>query len=137
MPGSCSRRRTGGWIPAGLLLVALLAALAPPAAQAHAILVQADPPPGARLSLPPDRVRLWFSEPVEPTLTRVEVLDAERRRVDRGDLRADPQDPRRLEISLASLPPGLYTVVWQTVSRVDGHPARGFYTFAEIGRAHV
>jgi copper transport protein len=130
MPGSCSRRRTGGWIPAGLLLVALLAALAPPAAQAHAILVQADPPPGARLSLPPDRVRLWFSEPVEPTLTRVEVLDAERRRVDRGDLRADPQDPRRLEISLASLPPGLYTVVWQTVSRVDGHPARGFYTFA-------
>jgi len=126
------RWRLGGWI-----LLMLLGALAiVPPAMAHAFLVQSDPAPGSQLEAPPRWVRLWFSEPVDPALSRIEVYDKARRRVDRGDLIADPNDPRRLQIALEPIPEGAYTVVWQAFSRVDGHLTRGFFSFA-VGRAVI
>lgn len=119
-----------------LLLAGIGLLTSAPPAQAHAFLVQSDPAPGARLETPPRQVRLWFSEPVDPRLSGIEVYDAARRRVDRGDLTADPADPRRLQVTLEPLSEGAYTVVWQAFSRVDGHLTRGFFGFA-VGQAAI
>lgn len=110
-------------------LVALAALLAVPgAAFAHAQLENADPAPGARVARAPTELRLSFSEPVDASFSQIQVLDAQKQQVDRGDSRVDPGDPRAMHVSLqGGLPDGIYTVAWRTLSAADGHTANGAY----------
>ncbi|MCY3710244.1 MAG: copper resistance protein CopC, partial [Caldilineaceae bacterium] len=110
---------------AGLPLVWFAAAMAlllsPQAVQAHALLVRADPQPNAELTQPPEAIELWFSEPLEKTFTGARILSAGGTEIPAGDPRIDPEDPTHLTLPLESIEPGVYTVVWQTLSSVDGH----------------
>ncbi|MXZ20854.1 MAG: hypothetical protein F4Y84_09685, partial [Caldilineaceae bacterium SB0665_bin_25] len=93
----------------------------PQAVQAHALLVRADPQPNAELTQPPEAIELWFSEPLEKTFTGARILSAGGTEVPTGDPRIDPDDPTHLTLPLEGIEPGVYTVVWQTLSSVDGH----------------
>ena len=110
-----------------VLLAALLLARAPQA-EAHAFLERAEPAVGSTTRVAPPELRLRFSEPVEPALSTVRVLDAAGTRVDRGDVSADPADRRTLRVSLSGLPPGTYKVVWRVLS-VDTHVTNGDFVF--------
>lgn len=109
----------------GLSLVWFAAAMAlllpPQAVQAHALLVRADPQPNAELTQPPEAIEFWFSEPLEKTFTGARILSADGTEIPSGDPRFDPDDPTHLTLPLESIEPGVYTVVWQTLSSVDGH----------------
>ncbi|HZR98843.1 MAG TPA: FixH family protein [Chloroflexota bacterium] len=112
------------------LAVALLVLGSARGAAAHANYERSDPPANAILTDAPSQVRVWFSEEPEPRFSELQVFDASRRRVDRDDLTAVPGDGRALMIDLqGGLAPGTYTVVWKTLSTVDGHPARGAFPF--------
>lgn len=111
-----------------LLELAALA-LAPARVVAHAVLADAVPAPGARLGRPPGRVRLRFSERLEPAFARLAVHDATGRRIDRGDTAVVPGDRRGLAVSLPPLGPGQYTVRYRVLS-VDGHVVEAAYTFS-------
>ncbi len=102
-----------------VLLPALL--LAPRAAEAHALLVRADPQPNAELAHPPSAIEFWFSEPLEKTFTGARILRADGTEVSTGVAVIDPEDPTHLTLPLDAIEPGIYTVVWQTLSSVDGH----------------
>jgi len=110
------------------LLALLLGAAAAGEASAHAELERAQPPVGATVAAPPAEVSLWFSEQLEAAFSGVEVRDAGGRRVDKGDARLAPDDPRRLTVGLGPLGPGSYKVVWHVVS-VDTHRTAGDFTF--------
>lgn len=102
--------------------------LIPATAFAHANLERADPPPGAQLDQVPSQLQLFFSEAVDGSFSRVQVLNAQRESVDRGDSRVAPTDPRSMLVSLpGQLPNGVYTVSWRTLSAVDGHRVDGAY----------
>jgi copper transport protein len=117
------------WLPA-VLLVLLPAALRPTPAEAHANLVQSEPPAQAVLQHSPARVRLVYSEAVEPRFIEVTVLDAQRRRVDLGDAALAPGTDNAVTVSLdQALRPGVYTVQWRVVSAVDGHTTAGLVPF--------
>ena len=109
----------------GLPLVCFAAAMAlllsPRAAQAHALLIRADPQPNAELTQPPEAIRFWFSEPLEETFTGARILNAAGVEIPTGAPQIDPADPTHLTLPLESIEPGVYTVVWQTLSSVDGH----------------
>ncbi|MDE0068277.1 MAG: copper resistance protein CopC [Caldilineaceae bacterium] len=112
--------------PAGLHLVWLLALLsttllAPRAAEAHALLVRAEPQPNAELMHPPSAIEFWFSEPLEKAFTGARILRTDGTEVPTVDALIDPVDPTHLTLPLEKLGPGIYTVVWQTLSSVDGH----------------
>ncbi len=111
------------------LALAALAALAlPRLVLAHAYLDRADPAPGSQLGQPPQQLRLVFTEPLDPSFSRVQVFDARRQQVDLGDSRVAPDEPRALLVSLRDgLPNGVYTVAWRTLSTVDGHSTSGAY----------
>jgi len=95
---------------------------------AHANLERAEPTPGSALDQAPHELRLQFSEPVDPSFSRVQVLNDRKEQVDRGDSRVAPGDPRSMLVSLPdNLPNGLYTVAWRTLSAVDGHTVQGAY----------
>ncbi|MDE0080092.1 MAG: copper resistance protein CopC [Caldilineaceae bacterium] len=112
-------------IAAGLLLAWSAAALAlllsPAAVRAHALLVRADPQPNAELTQPPEAIQFWFSEPLEETFTGARILNAAGTEIPTGAPQFDPDDPTHLTLPLESIEPGVYTVVWQTLSSVDGH----------------
>ncbi len=112
-------------IAAGLLLAWSAAALAlllsPAAVRAHALLVRADPQPNAELTQPPEAIQFWFSEPLEETFTGARILNAAGTEIPTGAPQFDPEDPTHLTLPLESIEPGVYTVVWQTLSSVDGH----------------
>jgi methionine-rich copper-binding protein CopC len=97
-------------------------------AEAHAQLLRAEPPVGSLLRDPPDQLSLVFSEGIEPAFSAIHVTDAAGNRVDRDDLRRDPQQPVRLYVGLNRLPPGVYRVEWRVTS-VDTHKTQGSFTF--------
>ncbi len=113
---------------AGFTLLVLAFVLAP-AALAHAVFVSADPAPGATLRSPPPSVRMVFSEPLNGSLSGIDVYSSAGRPVRLGRARVEPGSPRAFEVALPGLRPDRYTVVWHTVSAIDGHTRRGSYTF--------
>jgi copper transport protein len=113
------------WIAlAALLYVALV----PATAWAHANLDRADPAPGSQLDQPPHQLRLTFSEAVDGSFSRVQLLDGQGDAVDHGDSHVAPNDPLSMIVTLPDqLPNGVYTVAWRTLSAVDGHTVNGAY----------
>lgn len=113
-----------------VLLLLLLAAGAARPVLAHANLAQSNPPANAVLARSPVQLELIFTEPVEASFSRVEVLNSQGVRVDNDDARVDAADPTRLTATVRSLPDGVYTVSWRVLSTLDGHTTAGIYPFA-------
>ncbi|MHB8400276.1 MAG: copper resistance CopC/CopD family protein, partial [Candidatus Limnocylindrales bacterium] len=103
---------------------------APVVAQAHADLVLATPAPGTGLAQAPAAVVIKFSEPLNLSLSRIEVLDASGTDVGTGPTEAVTGDPEAMRRPLGLLPTGQYTVRWTSVSALDGHALSGTYSFA-------
>lgn len=109
-------------VPGALLLSAV-------PASAHASLVAATPPPGTALPQAPGAVVIRFTEPLNPRLSRIEVLDDDGRDVGAGTTTLVGDDATALRRRLPLLAPGRFTVRWTTVSTLDGHLRRGSYVF--------
>jgi copper transport protein len=127
-----ARRRVAVFALATLsaLTVGCLAPLVPPAG-AHAALVDASPPEGAYLPASPKEVVLTFGEQPDPKLSTIHVLDAVARPVAGvSPVEGVPGYPAKLRVTLAKrLPNGVYSVVWRSVSAVDGHVEEDSYNF--------
>jgi copper transport protein len=119
-----------------MLVLIIVGALAGPAlftgspVFAHANLARSNPSPNSVLDQPPDRVIIWFTEPIEPGLSEIQVLDAQGQRVDNEDSSLDRTEPTAIFVTLRSLPNGTFTVAWTNVSTVDGHRVRGSFVFS-------
>jgi copper transport protein len=128
--------------PIGLLaplaLIAVLLAssfaFAPERVSAHANLARSDPSSGSVLTQAPDRVAIWFTEPLEPEFSEIRVLDVQGERVDNGGSTVDLNDPTAMSVALPPIAPGTYTVAWRNLSSVDGHAVRGSFVFS-VGNA--
>lgn len=119
-----------------LPVLALIGALAllvwPQPADAHALLSRSDPAANAQLKGPPTEVTAFFTESLDANLSSLEVVSARGDRVDADNLEFGP-DPTEMRIGIKStLDPGYYTVLWQTLSSVDGHLFKGFYSFTVL-----
>ena len=124
----CGHRR---WTPAfaALLVLVVFGAGRASPAFAHAVLVRSDPAANAKLPNPPSIISLYFSEPLEPKFSSAKVLDAEGNQVDQNDSRVDAGDSTHLTVHVKPLKPAFYSVLWVTVSKVDGHELRGSFPF--------
>ena len=122
--------RPGASALAIALLIAALLAMLPAGVDAHANYVESDPPANSTLDTAPERVTIRFTEPLEPTLSSIRVLNSQGERVDDGDVIVSSTDPHTMAVALQPLPNGSYTVIWKNVSTVDGHSARGSFAFS-------
>ncbi len=96
---------------------------------AHGKLVKANPAPGSSVGAAPSQVQLWFDEPPELNFSEVQVLNAQKQRVDTGALQLAPNDNLSLIMPLKGVTDGTYTVVWKILSQADGHITRGVFAF--------
>ncbi len=96
---------------------------------AHGVIERAEPPVGGAVSAAPIQVKVWFTEPVEPRFSALEVYPADSaERVDEADLQLETDGA--LAVSLRpNLPPGVYRVVWRVFTPGDGHQTGGAYAF--------
>ena len=135
MSSSNTSRGSLAWKGVALaLVIAALVLSRPDLASAHANLADADPAPNSVLEAPPSRITIWFTEPLEPSFSTIEVLDSQGTRVDNDDSAVDPRDPTVMYVTVPDdLPNGTYTVAWRNLSTVDGHTIRGtfFYSVGE------
>jgi methionine-rich copper-binding protein CopC len=122
------RRVKVKFLPAILLAVAVLGAATD--VVAHARVKRAVPPIGGAVaaSAVPTEVQVWFTEALEAALSSIQVVDGAGTRMDRGDVRLDPQDHTLLRVTLLPLRPGQYRVVWSVVS-IDTHFRSGTFPF--------
>jgi copper transport protein len=111
-----------------LVLLSVLAGA--PHGEAHALLQRAVPGADESVARAPAAVVLTFTEPPDPQLSSVQVLDAGGRPVGTGSAQPLRGDPVTLLAPLPALPVGVYTVTWRTVSLTDGHVAAGAFAFA-------
>lgn len=107
----------------------LLSAAAAGSVNAHAELVLAKPSPGTGLPQAPAAVVLKFTEPLNISISRIQVLDASGLDVGTGSTEPVSGDPTAMQRELGLLPVGQYTVSWTTVSALDGHSLHGSYRF--------
>jgi copper resistance protein C len=110
-----------------VLLVFLTFATAAPV-WAHAELVESHPSGGDVLAKAPQQVRLRFDEPVTAELDPIMVYSEESERVDQGNARVSPGDPKVVSVDLKKLPDGVYGVDWSVISE-DGHVLDGALGF--------
>ncbi len=110
-------------------LAALLTAGTPHRAWAHAGLISSEPAGGATLGDTPTAVQLSFSEPPEPSLSTITVLDSKGVSYQSGPPAAVAGDPLSLEVPVHLLLKGVYTVDWRVDSAIDGHATTGAFAF--------
>ncbi|MEX2158645.1 MAG: CopD family protein [Dehalococcoidia bacterium] len=112
------------WQGAGLMF--------PPEAGAHAVRERSVPEQNQQLQSPPERVEIWFTEEIDPALTTVRVLDAAGGQIDTGDT-SFSDDPFYASVGIQrDRPPGVYTVVYENLSKADGHKWQGFFPFVVL-----
>ena len=110
-----------------VLSLALLCSF-PKVSWGHAFPDHSDPKVGSTMAASPARVRIWFDSDLEPAFSTITVHNSNNEMVDKRDGRVDSTNPTLLQVSLPKLPPGLYRVMWNVVSR-DGHRTTGDFTF--------
>ena len=119
-------------ISAITLMVFVASLLVTGNALAHALLLRSLPVANSELPQPPEKIEMWFSEPLEADFSSARLLttSGEEIRIDAAEL--DPNDPTHLTVSLSQLDPGIYTVAWKTLSRTDGHEWYGSFPFTVL-----
>ena len=100
----------------------------------HAALSRSDPPAGAVLTESPTEIRLWFTEPLEESYTRAELLADAGEVVPGVSFAVAPDDGHQLIVRAPVLAAGGYTVAWRTLSAADGHTLQGYFGFS-VGTA--
>ena len=95
---------------------------------AHAHLEKSSPDKNSELTSPPESVQLWFSEDVQGEWSKIEVTDADGKRVDKQAITGNEEDHRLLQTELNELKTGTYNVNWSTLSH-DGHRSKGKFSF--------
>ncbi|MCY4653210.1 MAG: copper resistance protein CopC, partial [Dehalococcoidia bacterium] len=99
-------------------------------AEAHANLVRSEPAANSTLDASPDRITIWFTEPMEAGFSEIQVLNSSGARVDGENSAVDANDLTVMSVGLPSLPDGTYTVAWRNLSTIDGHSLRGSFIFS-------
>jgi copper resistance protein C len=98
-------------------------------AEAHAFLDYSEPAVGATVNGSPGVVKIWFTERLHhDAQTEIQVFDTRGREVDRKDSRVDAKNESEMVVSLTSLPPGTYKVVWSAIA-LDTHHTHGTFPF--------
>jgi methionine-rich copper-binding protein CopC len=115
-------------IKSSAVALALLLGLTAQTAQAHALLVKADPRVGSTVNGAPPRLWLKFTEVPRLNASGVQLTwpDGQARLLQ--PLAQDQADVRAVLAPLPRLGPGRYHVLWRVLSP-DGHRTQGTFSF--------
>ena len=89
---------------------------------AHPIVIDSNPKQFQSLETAPDKVIVYFSEPIVLQYSQISVIDSEGNRVDEGNAANFNDDSATISVPLKSdVTPGTFTINTKVLSAVDGH----------------
>ncbi|MBA2395131.1 MAG: copper resistance protein CopC [Ktedonobacteraceae bacterium] len=105
--------------------------LFPAHSHAQAVLLRSDPIQNAALNSTPTRVRIWFSDNLNPSNSTASVVNSANQRIDLNNAHISATDSHEIDVALQPLlVPGTYSVLWTTQSADDGSVLRGSFLFS-------
>jgi copper transport protein len=123
---SRGRRRIRRGTALGGIALAIVGVTSAPAS-AHALLERSTPSANETLDRAPSALALMFTEPPDPGLSSIHLLDSSGRDIGLGPLNVTG---RTITVPVTgSLADGTYTVAWRVVSRTDGHVTANAFAF--------
>jgi copper transport protein len=115
-------------VSAAVLLVIVLSQVTPPLALAHALLLRSSIAQDTVLHSSPSTLRMWFSEQLDTSQSKVVVWNRARTNEVRS-VQFVGSNNKEMVVHLAPLNPGAHLVLWTSVSAEDGHVLRGSFLF--------
>lgn len=100
----------------------------------HAFVINSSPSQSESIAASPQKIDVFFSEPVDLRYSNLKVLDSNGKQVDKGDVGYLQNDESKLTVSIPLLKDGTYTVSTSVLSQIDGHVTDNAFGFA-IGQA--
>lgn len=135
MTRSTLRRRASLASAIGVLALVLAAGhtlSAEASAARHLALERSIPEAEASVGQGLEEVRLFFTQPPQPTGSSIRIVNASDQMMEATDARPDGDDPSEVFVRLAgALAPGSYTVHWRALAQ-DSHPANGDFEFEVV-----
>jgi len=100
-------------------------------ASGHAVQLASDPAPNEELTEAPETISINFSEPLEPSVTTVQLWDTTPEEIPVSEPTYQTEDSLTVDV-MEELEPGIYTVIWRNLSTVDGHTWAGSFSFTVL-----
>jgi methionine-rich copper-binding protein CopC len=125
------------WLLLFAAIFVCLTLAAPHRVSAHAEYDHSDPPANAVVPVSPNQISIWFTERLERSGSGAQLYDQDGKQVQ--SVTSGPgEGPKAMIVKLPrNLPNGTYSVVWETLSADDGHPAQGYFAFTVGTEANV
>ena len=93
-------------------------------AYAHPVVIDSDPKQFQSIESPPDKVTVYFSEPIVLQYSQISVIDSEGKEIEGGQAEHINNDPATISIPIKENDinnEGAFTVTTKVLSAVDGH----------------
>lgn len=101
-----------------------------PNSYAHAIVEKSNPSASQSLSIPPTKVDVYFSDPIDIRFSQVKVLDSNGEQIQENDQHYIDGDQKTLSVSLPpNLKNGIYTIATKVLDQTDGHVTEDLFAF--------
>ncbi len=98
---------------------------------AHPIITDSNPKQFQSLENPPDRVTVYFSEPIVLPYSQISVIDSEGNRADEGNPEDYNGDTSTISVPLKTgISEGTFTINTKVLSAVDGHVVDGSVVYS-------
>ena len=98
---------------------------------AHPIITDSNPKQFQSLENPPDRVTVYFSEPIVLPYSQISVIDSEGNKVDEGNPQNYNGDTSTISVPLKTdIGEGTFTINTKVLSAVDGHVVDGSVVYS-------
>jgi len=112
------------------LLLAAVGVQSADAARFHTRLLKSSPAKDTVLTASPAAIELTFSESIEMSVSKIQLLGADQQPVAVAALTRDAKNSAATLVARITTPlaAGTYTVNW-TAASADGHPVKGSYRF--------
>ena len=112
-----------------ILLVCVLTMLVVGVVEAHANLARSTPAAGDVLATAPAEIVMEFTENLDPSFTKAQLINCQNQVVNPGPGQIDPAKPKVWHLTIGALPKDSYTVIWRARSATDGHITNGNIPF--------
>ena len=88
---------------ARMLIIALTVLLLIQGSWAHAFVDHTEPGVGSQIHSVPTQVKIWFTEKLEPALSKIQVFDISGQEIDKRDVKSDQSNAALMVVSLPVL----------------------------------
>ena len=112
-----------------VIVVVIVTAVTSLPSYGHASVGRSDPADNSVLETPPEKITIWFTEPVAVDFSTFRMIDIQGQTVKLDGIQRDENDHKIITLLLPEISSGVYSIHWNVLSEADGHDTQGVLAF--------